>query len=249
VSASAKELGPGHRQGRAAVARLPLAAWCAAALQASQGLGCTEQERPNRVADVSVGDARRVLTGSFVVPSPDADAGAGAATGTGGASSCSGAATPCMPSSAGASGSGADVTGGDTTPATGTASDGTRTLRQTYEAVCEDSTVQWGFLTYRATTPGDSSIHFRLRTAPTEDQLTEAEYIDLVTASSALGTERCTFTGPAPCPIDLFVVLGGAPLAHHPLSELEVVLTPASADGNLPTVDEWNLNYSCTLIQ
>jgi hypothetical protein len=240
VSAGAKELGPGHRQGRAAVARLPLAAWCAVALQASQGLGCTEQERPNRLADVSVGDARRVLTGSFVVPSPDADA--GAAAGTGGASSCSGAATPCLPSSAGASGSGADT-------ATGTASDGSRTLQQTYEAVCEDSTVQWGFLTYRATTPGDSSIHFRLRTAPTEDQLPAAEYIDLVTASSALGTERCTFTGPAPCPIDLFVVLGGAPLAHHPLSELEVVLTPASADGNLPTVDEWNLNYSCTMIQ
>jgi hypothetical protein len=235
-------MGPQHRQGRGH-ARLALVVLGTAVLQASQELGCTEQERPDRLADRSVDDARRILTGSFAAPLPDA----GADTGIGGASNCAGAAdaAPCMSSSAGAAGSSAGVTSGDTSPA----SDGTRTLQQTYEAVCEDSTVQWGFFTYRASTPDDSSIQFRLRTAPSEDQLLAAEYIDLVTASAALGTERCSFTGPAPCPIDLCAVLGGAPLAHHPLSGLELVLTPTSSDGKMPTVDEWNLNYSCTMIQ
>jgi hypothetical protein len=132
--------------------------------------------------------------------------------------------------------------------ATGT-SDGPVTLRQTYEAICDGATVQWGFFTYRATTPGDSSVGFRVRTAPREAQLRAADYFALATASAALGTERCAFTGPSPCPIDLFDLLGGAPLAHHPLSELEVVLNPASSDRRVPAVEQWQLNYSCTFNQ
>jgi hypothetical protein len=238
VSGKTNEFGTRHWPGRVAAVRLPFAVlWTA--LLAISGLGCSEQERPSRVRDVRVDDTDRVLTGSF----GPRDAGAGlAGGGAGGASSCPPDATPCAASMAGSSGSSAGA-------ASSAASDGTLTLRQTYEAVCEGSTVQWGFLTYRATTPGDSSIEFRVRTAATEDQLLTAEYIDLITASAALGTQRCSFTGPAPCPIDLFVVLGGAPLAHHPLSELELVLRPDSSDGTVPTVDDWNLNYSCTMNQ
>ena len=108
--------------------------------------------------------------------------------------------------------------------------------------------VQWGFLTFVASTPGDSSIVFRLRSAPSVGALESARFIELITASTALGTRRCTVSGPAPCPIDLFEVLGGAPLAHHPYAELEITLNPA-ADGVMPSVDEWLLNYSCTFNQ
>jgi hypothetical protein len=141
------------------------------------------------------------------------------------------------------------MTGTGMSAATPSTSDGRVTLRQTYEAICDGATVQWGFFTYRATTPGDSSIRFRVRTAPKEAQLPAAAFLELTTASAALGTDRCAFTGPAPCPIDMFERLGGAPLVHHPLSELEVLLNPASADGRLPKVDQWQLNYSCTFNQ
>jgi mRNA-degrading endonuclease toxin of MazEF toxin-antitoxin module len=71
------------------------------------------------------------------------------------------------------------------TAPTGATNESPVTVRQTYEGVCEGSTVQWGFFTYVATTPGDSSIGFRVRTAPTEDQLPAAGYVELSTASTA----------------------------------------------------------------
>jgi hypothetical protein len=109
--------------------------------------------------------------------------------------------------------------------------------------------VQWGFFTFEAATPSDSSILFRLRTAAAEAELANGVFLDLLTASAARGTDRCGFTGPAPCPIDLYVVLGGAPLAHHPFAQLEVLLSPASSDGRMPAVEEWHLTYSCTFNQ
>jgi hypothetical protein len=118
-----------------------------------------------------------------------------------------------------------------------------------YHGECPDpGLVQWGFLTFVAATPADSSIQFRLRSAPSQAALESARYIDLITASTALGTRRCSVSGPAPCPIDLFDVLGGAPLAHHPFSELEITLNP-SGDGSMPSVEEWKVSYSCTFNQ
>jgi hypothetical protein len=176
----------------------------------------------------------RVLTGSIGVLA--ADAGAAPGAGAGGGSGSTG----------GASGAGATSSG---TTVEETASGGLR-LHQIYQGTCEPpSLVQWGFFTYRALTPGDSSIRFAVRSAPTEADLGRATSFDLLTASTALGTARCAFTGPAPCPLDLFVVLGGAPLVHHPIAELAVLLTPASGDGAMPSVEQWSLNYSCTFNQ
>jgi hypothetical protein len=232
-----------------------------------EALACTEHERPERLADVSTEDARRVVTGSFRAPTGTGISGGA----SGGASGCGSSGAPCggatgldagsnamtgsgpmgsgSSSTGGASGSTGAVAGSGSGPASNGTSDGPISVRQSYAASCEDSTVQWGFFTYAATTPGDSSIRMRVRTAPTEDGLQSARFLDLLTASTALGTARCTFTGPAPCPIDLFEVLGGAPLVHHPLSELEVVLTPSSIDQRMPTVDDWQLDYSCTFDQ
>jgi hypothetical protein len=181
-----------------------------------------------------------VLSGSFVTD--DADAGDGSAgDGNAGATSTNGGGEANAGSGAGGS-AGGMVIGGST-------SERAVTLRQIYEAVCDDATVQWGFFTFAADTPDDSSIAFRLRTAASEDEIAAAAYVDLVTASTALRTDRCSFTGPPPCPIDLFVMLEGAPRAHQPVAELEAVLYPASSDGSVPSVEEFNLNYSCTFNQ
>jgi hypothetical protein len=191
-------------------------------------LGCTERERPGMIADPQGEDAERAVSGSFKAPG----------AGTGGA---------LQPGSDGGtvdSGPGAGGAGGS-----GSTASGPVTLHEIYEGTCEEGTVQWGFFTFDANTPSDSSIRFRLRTAAVEAELASAVFLDLLTASAARGTDRCGFTGPAPCPIDLYVVLGGAPLAHHPLAQLEVLLSPASADGRMPTVEEWQLTYSCTLNQ
>jgi hypothetical protein len=193
---------------------------------AALALGCSERERPGRIPDPRGDDAERALSGSFRTP------------GGGGAS---------QPDSDGGSvdsGAGTAGVGG-----AGSAGSGPVRLQQTYEGTCEEATVQWGFFTFEAATPSDSSILFRLRTAAAEAELANGVFLDLLTASAARGTDRCGFTGPAPCPIDLYVVLGGAPLAHHPFAQLEVLLSPASSDGRMPAVEEWQLTYSCTFNQ
>jgi hypothetical protein len=120
-------------------------------------------------------------------------------------------------------------------------------LREEYAGRCEgDGVVQWGFFTYEATTPGDSTAEFRIRTAPTHDELGRASFTLLITAR-APDTQSCSFFGPAPCPIDLYEVLEGAPRAHHAFAELSVLLNPTSDGTALPSVQSWNLNYSCPL--
>jgi hypothetical protein len=186
-------------------------------------LGCTEHERPGRIGDPQGEGAERAVSGSFRAPG----------AGDGGQPSSDGGTVDSGPGAGGA----------------GSTASGPVTLHQIYEGTCEEATVQWGFFTFDAATPSDSSILFRLRTAAAEAELASAAFIDLLTASAARGTDRCGFTGPVPCPIDLYVVLGGAPLAHHPFAQLEVLLSPASADGRMPAVEEWHLTYSCTFNQ
>jgi hypothetical protein len=193
-------------------------------------LGCSERARPGRIADPRDG-AERSLSGSFMPPPPGASAGAG------------GVVPPVLDGGLAEPGSGGAA--GDA----GSAASGSAALQQVYEGSCDGSTVQWGFFTFEAATPGDSSIIFRLRTAASEDELASGTFIELLTASTALGTDRCGFTGPAPCPIDLYEVLGGAPLAHHPFAQLAVLLSPTSDDGSMPSVKEWQLTYSCTFDQ
>jgi hypothetical protein len=181
---------------------------------------CSDEQRPEQ-ADLSVEDARRVLAGSFSSPDTGAPLGAQPPGGSGGGASAS-----------------ADA---------GAAAASASTLRKIYQGECEEpGRVQWGFLTYVANTPGDSEVVFRLRSAPTSEALEHASFRELIRASSALGTRLCAVTGPAPCPIDLFVALDGAPLVYQPFSELELALEPSSTDGAMPSVEEWKLTYSCT---
>jgi hypothetical protein len=123
---------------------------------------------------------------------------------------------------------------------------------QTYDSDCdEDTRVQWGFFTYETKTPDDSSVRFRIRTANTEDALAAAQWIDLATAHASPNTQRCSMGGPAPCPIDLYNVLGGtnAPAVHHELAQVAVTLTPSSDQQAVATVQGWHLDYSCPFLQ
>lgn len=124
-----------------------------------------------------------------------------------------------------------------------------QTLTEEYAGECDgDGVVQWGFFTYEATTPGDSSITFRVRTGATREELERASWTSLITAQAAPDdTQSCSFFGPAPCPIDLYTVLEGAPRAHHAFAELRVVLTPTRDGTAMPSVQSWNLNFSCPL--
>jgi hypothetical protein len=215
-----------HRRirSRALAARLALGA-SAGAL----AFGCSERERPGMIADPQGNDDDRTVSGSWA-PGRGSNGGAGGALQPG--------------SDGGIGGPGSGVGG------VGSTGSGPATLQQTYEGTCEGATVQWGFFTFQqAATPGDSSILFRLRTAAAEAELARGAFVDLLIASAARGTDRCGFTGPAPCPIDLYDALGGSPLAHHPFAQLEVLLSPASEDGQMPAVDEWQLTYSCTFNQ
>jgi hypothetical protein len=201
------------------------------------GLACGERERPDPLSDPPLDGTRRFVGGDFGAPSfPDAGAG-GAGLAAGGAAADAGTGP------AGGNGGSAGASG---SPVSTSAVPITQT--QTYEASCEASrVVQWGFVTFEASTPGDSFITFRVRSAQTEAELAAATFIELISASTALGTSRCAVTGPAPdCPIDLFVRLGGAPLVHLPFMEVEAVLHPASADQRLPGIGTWRMDYSCT---
>lgn len=222
--------GPGRTRGMSPRGRAAL--WLACALGAG---GCAQDERPPPLPDVTSEVPRRVLTGSIGAPATDVGAAGGAGSDAGDG------ATPAAGAS-GAAGASSD------TRVEATASGGLL-AHQIYEGRCDPpAIVQWGFFTYRALTPGDSTIVFEVRAAPSEAELVRAASFELLTASTRLGTTRCGITGPAPCPLDLFTVLGGAPLVHHPIAELTVLLSPAS-DGTMPRVEQWRLDYSCSTNQ
>jgi hypothetical protein len=125
-----------------------------------------------------------------------------------------------------------------------------RALNERYASQCsEDEGVQWGFFTYEATTPGDSNVTFKIRTALTEADLDDQTWLSLARAQATPDTQVCSVWGPAPCPIDLYVVLGGAPAAHHPFLEVEVLLHAESSGAESSTVQGWQLNYSCPFTQ
>lgn len=117
---------------------------------------------------------------------------------------------------------------------------------ETYSAECRfDQNPQWGFLSIDSTTPGDSSITLRARTAESEADLATAEYVDIAVLSTANGNSLCSAPTVTGCPIDMYEALDGAPLAHHAYVQVEVTMTPTSDKSQLPTVDEWSLSYSC----
>jgi hypothetical protein len=119
------------------------------------------------------------------------------------------------------------------------------TYPERYQSTCPAQYYpQWVLLTYNATVPGDATVVFEGRTAATEDGLGAAPLHSLSTATAA--APDCGLAGPGPsCPVDFFTKLGGAPDANQPWLELLITLTPTSSGALTPTVENWQVTYSC----
>jgi hypothetical protein len=123
---------------------------------------------------------------------------------------------------------------------------GTNTTSEVYEATCTapGQKPQWGFLTYSATTPLDSSVEFRVRAATTEAGLDLAKSQLVATAhSTPTDTQLCSLSGPKGCPIDLYALLGDA--AGYPFLQLDLTVNPSSNQSLTPMLDDWKVSYSC----
>lgn len=118
------------------------------------------------------------------------------------------------------------------------------TTTETYEASCpEGQFPQWQFLFYDTTIEATDggSVSFRVRAAESEADLEDATWLD---AATATGDEPdCDKGNPIDgvCPADLYDLLGSD--AKLEFVELEVTVTP---DGdNSPSVENWEVTYSC----
>jgi hypothetical protein len=112
-----------------------------------------------------------------------------------------------------------------------------------------DQGIQWSYLTYDATIPSDSSIEFRLVVAQTEAELptstdpANAQWASAVTITRTSTQASCP-TG-STCAIDLFTQLGGLPDAQVPYLAVLITLVPSSNSQQAPTMNSWDITYSC----
>jgi hypothetical protein len=129
----------------------------------------------------------------------------------------------------------------------------TRTYTQTYTSSCPSGTrTQWAYLAYNTTTPSDvsgsSDVKFQIQTAPSladGGAGTPTSWVTAADAPAAGDPALCAMGGPSPCPKDLYAALGGLPAADNPILNLQVTLTP-SPDGQVaPTLNSWQITYSC----
>ena len=121
------------------------------------------------------------------------------------------------------------------------------TYTQIYQATCPAGQgPQWGYLAYDSITPGDSTLRFRARVAKTQADLTTATWTTLATLPP--DPDSCPVSGPAPCPKSLYNTFG-ATQAKYPFLELEITLTPTTDKQFGPTVNSWNVAYSCPFNQ
>jgi len=124
---------------------------------------------------------------------------------------------------------------------------------QTYTASCPSGThPQWGFLTYNATTPSDSSgssdVKFQIQTAPLlvdGGAGSPTSWVTVADTPSAGDPAVCPMSGPSPCPKDLYSALGGPPGANNEDLTLQVTLTPSPDSQVAPTLNSWQITYSC----
>ena len=115
---------------------------------------------------------------------------------------------------------------------------------QTYAAACgAGQRPQWGYLTWEALTPGDSSVEFLARTSDTASFTGTPVKIGTVAVTPPAAPDACAI-GDA-CAIDLYTSLGGKPAGARPHLELTVRLNPSTSRTSAPTVTDWQLTHSC----
>jgi hypothetical protein len=121
----------------------------------------------------------------------------------------------------------------------------TNKTSEVYEAACDSGHMpQWGYLTYSAATPLDSSVEFWVRAATTQAGLSTATPQLVATAhASPTDTQVCSETGPKGCPINLYALLGNS--ARERFMQLDLTVNASSNKSGTATVDDWKVTYSC----
>jgi len=119
------------------------------------------------------------------------------------------------------------------------------TYTQVYEGPCQPGAkVQWGYMTWVAGTPGDSNVVFNARTADTQALLAAETFVPVATAHALPNNQVCPMTGVTGCPIDLYQTLGN-PAARRQFFELQIILNPSSDFTQAPSLDNYQISYSC----
>lgn len=130
----------------------------------------------------------------------------------------------------------------------------------TYSGSCPPGArVQWGHLTWSASTPGDALVRFEGRTSDDLDDFSSPPgAYDLSALGIAHGdvgsyttdTQICSPFGPAAeCPVDLYEQIG-IPGAHASHLELHIEVVPATTGGvEPPALYDWEVTYSCAQLE
>jgi hypothetical protein len=117
------------------------------------------------------------------------------------------------------------------------------TYTQQYEATCPSGkAVHWGYFAYDTITPSTSNVAFKVRTGDTLTSFGATK--TLATATLSPNTQVCAMGGPAPCPKNIGSILG-LPDASKRYLELIVNLNPSDDATLVPTVNDWQITYSC----
>jgi hypothetical protein len=128
-----------------------------------------------------------------------------------------------------------------------------------YKGTCPgDSQPVWGLLTWNSQTPGASDITFEARVAGSEGSLATNSFTTVGTAhQTPTDTQICSYLSAAPeCPVDIAAFVPVSSNDYENVTnamtgnmetvsflELHVSLNPSASDG--PTLEDWNLTYSC----
>lgn len=118
------------------------------------------------------------------------------------------------------------------------------TVEQLYTGSCPPGTkLQWGFLAYNTVTPGDSNVVFEAQTSTSAAMF--PALVPVATAKASPNSQVCLMGGPSPCPVSLFSKLGGIPNAQNELLKLRIKVNPSTDKSQAPTVNNWEITYSC----
>jgi hypothetical protein len=125
----------------------------------------------------------------------------------------------------------------------------------TYTGTCEqDRGVQWADLGYSATIPSGGTIDWYVATSSDPATLPAESVVPPNAAWTLLGqsdetTPDCPTNVTPGCALDIFTALGELPDAQLPYLAIAVVINPAPGGSSAPTVESFNVTYSCPFNQ
>src|SRR5262249_19213077 len=105
---------------------------------------------------------------------------------------------------------------------------------------------KWNQFAYKTTVPSASDVLFKMSTAPLLPDGGAGTFTTPVAVAHPAtplisDPAICPISGPSPCPKNLSTILGATAAANQVL-KLELTLTATTA---LPTVDAWQVTFSC----